>query len=147
MERPVSSAVASIEAAEYQPDFDRLQHLFLVGDLQLPCPHPFFRDPRLEVIACQYAPGDHGRFHWHSAITEYEMVLEGSVTYVEAATGQARIYKTGDFATVPAGVCVKRLIDEPCRTLAIKVPSGNEKIHCRECDRVCARRAEGFQPK
>jgi mannose-6-phosphate isomerase-like protein (cupin superfamily) len=145
MERPVSSGVASIEAAEYQPYFDRMQHLFLVGDLQLPCPHPFFRDARVEVIACQYAAGGHGRFHWHPAITEYEMVLEGQVSYVDAATGQARIYRAGDFATVPAGVCVKRLIDEPCRTLAIKVPSGNEKIHCRECARECEQRVESFE--
>jgi mannose-6-phosphate isomerase-like protein (cupin superfamily) len=142
MERVAGSSVVAIGSEEYEPAFDQMQHVFLAGDLKKPCPNPFFRDARLEVIACKYKAGDDGRFHWHSAITEYEYVLEGSVTYVEAATGEARRFHAGDFATVPAGVCVRRLIDEACRTLAVKVPSGDEKVHCRECDRECERRVE-----
>ena len=142
MERSSSNGIAAIEAAEYQPSFDQMQHVFLVGDLQLPCPNPFFRDTRLEIIACRYQAGDHGLFHWHSAITEYEFVLEGSVIHVEALTGNTRRFHQGDLATVPAGTCVQRLIDGPCRTLAVKVPSNNEKIHCRDCDRVCPSRVE-----
>jgi hypothetical protein len=66
------------------------------------------------------------------------------MTYVEAATGEARRYGKGDLTAVPAGVCVRRVIDEPCRTLAIKVPSSDEKIHCRHCERICERRVEKF---
>jgi mannose-6-phosphate isomerase-like protein (cupin superfamily) len=142
MERAVGSSVVSIAASEYEPAFAQMQHVFLAGDLKKPCPNPFFRDTRLEVIACKYHAGDDGLFHWHPAITEYEYVLEGSVTYVDAATGAAQRFRAGDFTTVPAGVCVRRLIDEPSRTLAVKVPSGDDKIHCRECDRECERRVE-----
>jgi hypothetical protein len=136
--------VGSIRVEEYAPAFDELNHVFLAGDLQKPCPNPFFRDTRVEVIACQYAAGDDGLFHWHTEITEYEYVLEGSVTYVEAATGEARRFHVGDLSMVPAGVCVQRLVDERCRTLAVKAPSRNDKIHCRECERACERRVEEF---
>jgi len=139
-----NSVVGKIAAAEYGPSFESLEHVFLVGNLQRPCPHPFFRDARLEVIVCQYDPGDHGRFHWHPEVTEYELVLEGCVTYREADTGKVTVFRAGDLATVPAQVCVERRIDQPCRTLAIKVPSNDVKVHCGECPRVCSHRLEPF---
>ena len=122
--------------------FAKMQHVFLVGNLQQPCPHPFFRDARLEVIACEYEAGDHGLFHWHSVVTEYEYVIDGTVTYVEALSGIPRHFHRGDLATVPAGTCVRRMIDGSCHTLAVKVPSNDEKIHCRACDRICPSRVE-----
>jgi mannose-6-phosphate isomerase-like protein (cupin superfamily) len=134
-----------IAAAEYAPSFASLEHVFLVGNLQRPCPHPFFRDRRLEVIVCQYEAGARGQFHWHPEVTEYEYVLEGSLTYREAATGNTTIFRAGDLATVPSEVCVERTVTEPCRTLAIKVPSLDDKVYCRDCARVCAQRVEPFK--
>jgi ethanolamine utilization protein EutQ (cupin superfamily) len=134
-----------IAAADYGSSVGTQPHIFLVGDLQRPCPHPFFRDARVEVIACHYQSGDHGAFHWHPGVTEYEYIVEGEVVYREAATGKVTVFHAGDLATVPAGVCVERRIDAPCRTLAVKVPSDHVKIHCRECSRACDYRVEPFQ--
>jgi mannose-6-phosphate isomerase-like protein (cupin superfamily) len=133
-----------IAAEEYGSSFGALQHIFLVGNLQRPCPHPFFRDQRMELIVCQYEAGDHGRFHWHPEVTEYEFVVEGEVAYREAATGETTVFRAGDLATVPAGVCVERIMRTPSRTLAVKVPSNDMKIHCRDCRRECRLRVESY---
>jgi mannose-6-phosphate isomerase-like protein (cupin superfamily) len=145
MQRIPTGGLNKIAAAEYGSSFGSLQHIFLVGNLQRSCPHPFFRDQRLEVIACQYEAGDHGQFHWHPEVTEYEYVLEGSLAYREAATGEITVFRAGDLATVPAEVCVERIIEQPCRTLAIKVPSHDVKVHCRDCARECMQRVEPFK--
>src|SRR5438874_1134836 len=109
MERVLTSDINAIRAAEYAPFSEQLQHLFLVGNLQQPCPHPFVRDQRLEIILCHYESGDQGRFHWHPGVTEYEFVIEGAVTYQSAANGQKNRFETGDLSIIPAGICVKRL--------------------------------------
>ena len=137
--------IGKIAEAEYQLAFESLQHVFLVGNLQRPCPHPFFRDRRVEMIVCRYEAGDHGQFHWHPEVTEYEFIWEGSLAYREAATGATTIFRAGDLATVPAEVCVERIVAEHCCTLAIKIPSNDGKVHCRGCERVCASRVEPFQ--
>jgi len=136
--------MSAIRAGEYAAHFAQARHLFLAGDLRLPNPHPFFRDPRVEIIACKYDAGDGGRYHWHALVTEYEFVLEGSVSYMEAATGALHRYEAGDLTLIPAGVCVRRIVDQPCRTLALKIPSSAEKIHCRECRRKCPSRQEPY---
>jgi hypothetical protein len=145
MQRVPTGGLDKIAEAEYGSTFGSLQHVFLVGNLQRPCPHPFFRDARLEVIVCQYEAGDHGQFHWHPEVTEYEYVLEGSLVYREAATGHTTVFRAGDLATVPAKVCVERIVEQPCRTLAVKVPSNDVKLYCRDCARVCAQRVEPFK--
>ena len=145
MQRDATASIGKIAAAEYASHFQALPHIFLVGDLQRPCPHPFFRDNRLEMILCQYEAGSHGQFHWHPAVTEYEYVIEGALAYREAETGNVTVFRAGDLATVPVERCVERVVEESCRTLAIKVPSDDVKIHCRDCGRECARRVEPFE--
>ena len=144
MERTAQRGVNSIRAAEYGACAGSLQHMFLVGDLSAPCPHPFFRDPRLEILVCEYEPGDHGCFHWHAGITEYEFVLEGSLAYLDAATGETHTFRVGDLLMVPPENCVRRLVEKRCRTLAIKLPSGEEKIQCQHCPRECRHRVRDF---
>jgi hypothetical protein len=128
-----------IDRAEYEP-FADLRHLFLVGNLQRPNPHPFVCDERLELIVCYYQPGDDGVRHWHQEVTEYEIVLEGEVGHFEVATGETHWFAPGDVRILPPGVCVERRIRTAARTVAIKVPSSAEKIHCSECPRECAHR-------
>ncbi|MEP2453874.1 hypothetical protein, partial [Roseibium sp.] len=100
-----------------------LDHVFLTGDLQKPAPHPFFRDARAEMIICTYVAGDDGRLHWHEAVDEYQIILEGRLGFLEAATGQTRWFNAGDVSHVPAGACVRRLVPDGARTVTIKVPS------------------------
>jgi hypothetical protein len=145
MERTDPNGLVRIGSQEYEPHFQDLQHIFLVGDLKNASPHPFFRDPRVEFIVCEYAVGDHGAYHWHPVTTEYEFVLEGSMVYQDAATGEMQRFRPGDLRMVPPGACVRRFIDEPCRTVAIKVPSGDRKIHCRDCQRSCEERMQAFR--
>src|SRR5262245_9255425 len=105
MERIPTNGLTAIYSGEYETHFDSAQRLFLAGDLKLPNPHPFFRDRRIEIIACRYKAGDDGFFHWHTNVTEYEYVVEGSMAYEEAATGDVRCFSAGDLRLVPAGVC------------------------------------------
>lgn len=128
--------VAAIRRDEYSP-FEDQKHLFLVGDLRRPNPHPFVRDSRIEWILCFYQPGDDGIPHWHTEVTEYETVLEGQIGYFEAATGETNWFQRGDFSIIPAGVCVKRIVPEHARTVAVKVPSSDERVVCSGCPREC----------
>jgi len=144
MERTTHRRVNSIRAADYGPFAGELQHIFLTGDLSRPCPHPFFRDARLEILVCEYEPGDHGCFHWHAGITEYEFVLEGSIAYQEAATGERHTFGVGDLLMVPPETCVRRLVEVPCRTLAVKLPSGEGRVQCQQCPRECLHRVRDF---
>jgi hypothetical protein len=145
MERIPKDGLNGIASAEYQSHFPELPHIFLAGNLLRRCPHPFFRDGRLEIVACSYQAGGHGEFHWHPEVTEYEYVVEGAVTYLAAETGETRRYTAGDLSMVRPGVCVRRLIEAPCRTLAVKVPSNNVKIHCAQCPRECPQRIEPYR--
>jgi mannose-6-phosphate isomerase-like protein (cupin superfamily) len=145
MERPVNGSIQRIDRSEYEPFAER-QHLFLIGNLQRENPHPFVRDPRLELILCYYNSGDDGLPHWHREVTEYEIVIEGESGILEVATGRARWFGSGDLVVIPPGVCVKRLVRKTVRTLAIKIPSKAEKVHCAGCPRECsARLAPYFQ--
>ena len=135
--------IRRIGREEYEP-FADLRHLFVVGDLKRPNPHPFVRDPRLELILCFYQPGDDGLPHWHREVTEYEVVIEGEVGHLDTATGETHWFGPGDVRVLPPGVCVQRLVRKRTRTVAIKVPSSAEKVHCAQCPRECARRVEPY---
>jgi hypothetical protein len=126
-----------IAREEYEP-FAALKHLFLVGNLQRENPHAFVRDRRLEVILCFYNPGDDGLPHWHAEVTEYELVLEGEVGHLDIETGETQWFGPGDLRILTPGTCVQRIVRTPTRTVAIKVPSSAEKVHCAECPRECA---------
>ena len=119
--------------------------MFLVGDLKKSCDHPFVRDKRFEFIICSYKSGDHGKFHWHSEVDEFEIVTEGRIGYYFVESGRTDWYSTGDLSYIPAGCCVKRIVNESARTIAIKIPSSAEKVHCRICDRNCSHRVEAYQ--
>jgi hypothetical protein len=136
--------IQRIGREEYEP-FADLRHLFLVGDLQRPNPHPFVRDSRLELILCFYQPGDDGLPHWHEKVTEYEVVLEGEVGHLDVATGETHWFGPGDVRVLTPGVCMKRLLRRAARTVAVKVPSNAEKVHCAQCPRECASRLEPHQ--
>jgi mannose-6-phosphate isomerase-like protein (cupin superfamily) len=131
-----------IRAAEYAVDRSGELHTFLVGNLQRPSRTPFYRDSRLEWIMCRYEAGDHGEPHWHREVTEYSMVLSGRIGLRQAADGEIAWFEPGDLFMVPAGVCVKRLVEVPSSCLTIKVPSNPEKVRCGQCDRDCAWRED-----
>jgi mannose-6-phosphate isomerase-like protein (cupin superfamily) len=142
--RQAYERVLAIRREEYAP-FENQKHLFLTGDLQQPNSHPFFRDARIECILCFYQPGDNGAFHWHNELTEYETVLEGEIGYFEVATGETNWFREGDFIVIPPGVCVKRVVRERARTLAMKVPSSAERTTCSCCERECAWRISPYR--
>jgi hypothetical protein len=131
--------IGVIRRDEYVP-FANQKHVFLAGDLKRPNRNPFIRETRLEWIFCFYDAGDNGVPHWHREVTEYESVLEGEIGYFEAATGDTTWLRGGDFTTVPAGVCVKRIVRESARTVAAKVPSLSERVVCADCPRACSAR-------
>jgi len=132
-----------IAREEYEP-FRALKHLFIVGDLQRPNPHPFVRDARLELILCFYGAGDDGVPHWHAEVTEYELVLEGEVGHRDIATGETRWSGPGDVSVIAPGECVQRLVRTATRTVAVKVPSSAEKVHCGACARECGARLASY---
>jgi quercetin dioxygenase-like cupin family protein len=141
-----SGGLVRISPESYEPMAAALKHVFLVGDLRKPSPHPFFRDDRFEFVLCVYEAGDDGRCHWHADVAEYNFILSGRLGCLEVATGETHWYGPGDFVHIPAGCCVKRLVPEPTRAVTIKVPSlPGDKIECRACDRQCAFRVEPFQ--
>lgn len=125
-----------------------VRHAHLVGDLRRPAPHPFFRDEQVELIATCYQAGDDGIFHWHRHVTEYEMLLEGRIGYLDATSGAITWMAPGDLHRVVQGRCVRRLVPMSSRTLAVKAPSvGDDKVHCPDCDRPCPRRTLPFLPE
>jgi mannose-6-phosphate isomerase-like protein (cupin superfamily) len=131
----------SIRAWEYGSAFEEHPHVFLLGDLRRPAPHPFFRDERVELVLCEYEAGADGELHWHGEVTEYEIVLSGRVGYFRVETGETTWLEAGDVSVVAAGECVKRLVPVPARTLAVKVPSRpQDKVLCTACARSCAYR-------
>lgn len=135
-ERPLDPRRIAFDS--YGPHLEEIQHLFLVGDLRLPTPHPFFRDSRVEMILATYDAGDDGQFHWHREVTEYEMILEGTIGYQHASDGRTILFGPGDLSLVAEGECVRRLVPARSRTLAIKVPSRpGDKVHCDQCGRDC----------
>jgi quercetin dioxygenase-like cupin family protein len=147
MERPLTGGVVRIRHAEYAEALPELKHVFLVGDLQRPTPHPFIRDRRVELIVVSYEAGDEGRYHWHPDVTEYEIVTEGEIGYFEVATGETHWFDAGDLIAIPAGACVKRLVRRPARGVTLKVPSAAGKVHCQCCARECAWRVEPFSSR
>jgi hypothetical protein len=142
---PGGPQIHVIRGTAWQGEAARLKHVFLAGNLQRRVPHPFLRRDDVEIIACVYQPGDHGVPHWHPLVDELELVLDGVVSYREISSGELRRFEAGDFLSIPRGVCVERRVDQPARTIAIKLPSRDDKVECRHCDRVCASRREPFR--
>lgn len=144
MERKLGARIARIASAEYAAALPADKHVFLVGDLRRPTSYPFLRDERLELVLVAYEAGDDGRYHWHPEVTEYGLVIEGEIGYVEVASGATHWFAAGDFFAIPAGACVRRVIRRPARGLTLKVPSAAAKIHCERCARECAARTAPF---
>lgn len=140
-----SPGLVAIRHADWAGHAKMLRHVFLVGDLQRPVPHPFLRRRDVEMICCEYQAGDDGRPHWHETVDEFEFVIEGRIGYEEIATGVMWWFEAGDLIHVPKGVCVWCRVPGPARTLAIKLPSSDEKVICRNCARTCNRRQEPYQ--
>jgi hypothetical protein len=136
--------VTRIASGEYEGAQGDQQHVFLVGNLAKPTDHPFVRDHRLEIIVCRYGPGDHGRYHWHPEVTEYELVTRGEVGYFEVSSGATQWFEAGDLSVVPPGVCTRRIARKGATTVAVKVPSSAKKIHCSACSRDCEHRLEPY---
>jgi hypothetical protein len=147
MERTLRQVITKISKEEYSFMLEQANHVFLVGDLQQPCPHPFIRDQRFELIVCNYQKNDNGRYHWHEVVNEYEWVVEGEVGFFEVGIGHLHWFLSGDLLVIPAGICVQRRVRQPARTITIKVPSNNEKIHCAQCIRPCSYRMEPYRGK
>ncbi|MBM4134684.1 MAG: hypothetical protein FJ245_13075 [Nitrospira sp.] len=141
----MADSVGRIDYGEYAGSLPVLKHVYLVGDLQRSVPHPFVRDGRAEFAVCQYEAGDDGEFHWHRQLSEYEIVTEGKIGYIEAASGRIHWFHAGDVSIIPAGVCVKRLVRQPARTVVMKVPSANDKVHCGSCPRECRSRVHPYE--
>ena len=91
------------------------------------------KDKRVEFILCRYSKGDHGDYHWHPDVDEYEIVIEGKIGYKDALTGETVWFEKGDFSYIPAGLCVRRIVVEKSITVAIKVPSKDDKVTCNVC--------------
>lgn len=123
-------------------DFDKAQHLFLIGDLKNKQLAPFFFDKRIELILCNYAVGENSIPHWHSVVDEYEIIIAGELVYIDSQSKKRLIFNKGDLVKIPSGVCVQRIVNEPTTTIAIKVPSNNEKIMCCQCERNCDSRMD-----
>jgi mannose-6-phosphate isomerase-like protein (cupin superfamily) len=142
MERQVAQRLTWIRKAEYGDSPTPTKHRFLVGDLRQPTTSPFIPDRRVELLLCNYEPGDDGRFHWHKHVIEYEWVAAGRVGYLDAADGTTKWFEAGDFVVVPAQTCVRRLVPVATTTFAVKVPSLSDKVHCSGCRRECPSRVE-----
>ena len=133
-----------IRKEDYEPFATALKHVYLTGDLQRPPPNPFARDGRVEMVLCFYEEGDDAPFHWHSEVTEYDLVIEGELAFVNAADGETLSYGPGDLCVIPAGTCINRLVRRPARTVTMKVPSlSHDKVECPDCERDCAFRTPG----
>lgn len=139
------SRIRIIRAATWEHRASSDKHVFLAGDLQIPVAHPFLRRTDVEVVMCVYEAGDNGLPHWHEETDEIEVILSGQVGYREISTGMVHRFGPGDLLNIPRGVCMERIVAEPARTLAIKLPSRREKVHCRQCQRTCGDRRELFQ--
>lgn len=146
MERRLGSRVVRIGSGEYAAALPLEKHVFLVGDLRLPTTYPFIRDERVELILVAYDPGDDGRLHWHPDVTEYELVVDGEIGYFEVASGESHWFGAGDLIAIPAGACVKRIVQRPARGVTLKVPSAGSKIHCDACARECEWRVAPAPP-
>ncbi len=138
------SNITKIEHATYRMSIKDEKHVFLVGDLKRETNYPFIRDSRLELIVCEYASYDDGLPHWHPHLDEYEIVTQGCIGYTDVKSGETTWFNKGDLSYIPRGVCVQRIVRIPSRTIALKVPSGQEKKHCRQCVRDCSFRLEPF---
>ena len=138
------SGIDVIRADTWQQYAATLKHVFLVGNLQRPIPHPFLRREDIEVIMCHYQPGDDGIPHWHQEVDEIEVVLAGRLGYHEIATNTTQWFGPGDLFIIGRGICVQRFVREPARTLAIKIPSSAEKVQCQLCSRNCTFRISPF---
>lgn len=134
--------VTSAEITAYTEAF---KHLYLVGNLQKPVPHPYVVDQRLEFVLCNYESGDQGIRHWHRELTEYTFVIQGRLSYMDIVSEQVYDLESGDFFVIPAGQCMSLTIDRPTTALTIKVPSILDKVYCTQCSRVCKARLGNVQ--
>ena len=139
-----ASPLRSIRAASWEPYARKLKHVFLAGNLQRPVPHPFLRRTDLELVIATYAAGDDSLPHWHREIEEIDFVISGHLGYQDILRGTTEWFGPGDLINIDAGVCVRRLVPEATRTLTIKLPSADDKVHCRDCPRPCDSRLEAF---
>ncbi len=135
---PQPPSMDIIRANDYSKEKTQEMHIFLAGNLRRPIGTPFLRDSRIEWIICRYDAGDDGLPHWHTVVTEYEMVTSGRIGYLEISSGETRWFDPGDFLRIPAGACVKRIVPAPSSSVTVKTPSDDDKIHCDNCKRECS---------
>ena len=126
-----------IQASDYLPFLDALKHVYVVGDLQQPVPHPFIRDDRLELVIVAYPAGTVHQRHWHAELTEYMVVIAGELRAVMIPSGEELIIQAGDMLHVPPETCLQLTTIDDANLMVVKVPSVNDKITCNRCQRDC----------
>lgn len=132
--------IKCVQRHAYAPFLDAARHIYLAGNFHMPLPYPFLREGRAEIILCVYQTGDDGVFHWHPHVSEYEFVIEGRIGYFVVEADKEEWFDMGDMLCIPPGLCVKRLVPCPAKTLTVKIPSLDDKIHCCRCERDCPHR-------
>lgn len=108
---------------------------YFVGNLNIPQLIPFVEDARVEIGISSYANCTIEAPHWHTNQIEYHYLLSGCTTYIETDTGERHVFKPGDFYAIMTGTCFEQELEEGTSLIFIKIPSTNDKVTCKNCNR------------
>lgn len=135
-----------IESEKIEKALLKTNRQYFVGSLKLPQIIKHIDEEDLEIGITNYKEETAEDPHWHPTQKEYQYMLSGETTYIDAITMEAVTYKEGDFYAIYPEICYKQHSLPGTRILFIKTPSINDKVVCYKCSKEdCPSRIEEYK--
>ena len=100
---------------------------YLVGDLKLPQPLAYIRDEQVEMGMTVYDAFKCEAPHFHTSVTEYQIILKGSAKYVDLEADRELLVEEGDVFVIRPHTSYLQKSPAGAAILFFKHPGGNDK--------------------
>lgn len=101
---------------------------YLVGNLQLPQELTNIHDDNVELGITKYSNFKFEVPHFHTEVTEYQMILDGAAKYVDLSQNQEYLLEKGDVFVIRPNTTYIQKSPKGTVILFFKYPGKNDKV-------------------
>lgn len=121
--------IIRISAEEIDQALQNVTRQYFVGNLQKPQALRHIPSSLIEIGVTRYVGGKLTEApHRHKQAFEFQFMTSGLTAYFDLATGDASVFRKGDFYMIEPGVVYAQKSAPNTEILFIKVPPGNDKV-------------------
>ena len=114
----------SVESGKISESLSEASRKYFVGDATFAS----IPDDNVEMGVTQYTEYSSESPHYHARVTTYEMILAGSIKYLDVEQKTEFEYQEGDLVVIRRGTVYAQKAQADTKIIFLKHPSGNDKV-------------------